>query len=407
MRRETGRAWIALTLSLLTARCGGEGGRGGGAGWDGSVDTLSTGVVRVTNPARGLWGEEERWRLETDLRIGSLDSGGPDQLGSVADLAVDESGRIYVLERQAREVRVFGPEGSWLRTFGSQGSGPGELEAPNSLEWGPRGHLWIADFRNRRFEVFDTTGTRVGSHPVEGMGFGFGSRWGPDSLLYDFVSVREGDRISRRVIRKRLEVGEGDAQLVTTDTLRVPELPEAETVEINLTQGGRRLRMFVPVPLQPMAREELVPGRGWWLSDPGSEYRLARVDLGGDTSLIVERRYESVPVTPEAREEALESLPEGADLDPDRIPDVHPPLSGMEAAPRGGLWVRRQTAPDREGYDLFDPQGRYLGEVATDVALDRFTLEVLGEDALYGVLLDELDVPYVVRLRVVRPSPSP
>jgi hypothetical protein len=48
-------------------------------------------------------------------------------------------------------------------------------------------------------------------------------------------------------------------------------------------------------------------------------------------------------------------------------------------------------------FDVFDAEGRYLGMVAMP---DRFTpLRFVG-DAVYGVWQDELDVQYVVRLRI-------
>lgn len=389
-----------VLLAVPLAACSGEGGGGDGT-WGGRVDTLASGAIRVVNPQEGLWGEEERWALELDVRIGALESGGPDQLGSVADVAVDGAGRIWVLERQAQEVRVFDSRGAHVRTLGGPGGGPGELGNPVALEWGPRGNLWVVDFGNRRYEVFDTAGARLTSHPFQGRTFGFGIRLGPDGLLYEMAAVQEPEFRSV-VVRRGFPSGEAE-NLEVVDTLARPDLEEGETVEVSLSQGGATFVMQLPVPLTPRHLAELVPGRGWWLSGPGSAYRLARTGFGGDTSLVVERAYEPVPVTDQARAEALEAVPDGVDLSPGRIPDVHPPVSGLEPSPDGGVWVRRQVATDREGFDVFDAEGRYLGEVVSEVPLDRFTLHAFLDDALYGVLTDELDVPYVVRLALRRP----
>lgn len=355
----------------------------------------------VHNPAEGAWSEEERWHLVPDLRIGALESGGPDQFGQVADVAVDDGGRIYVLERQAREVRVFGPDGQHVRTFGSQGGGPGELESPLGLEWGPEGNLWVSDFGNRRWEVFDSSGARVADHPFEGLSFG--GEWGPDGLLYQNASVRGEDGFRQVVVRSRVGDDEDDVRLSAVDTLSRPDLEDGEVVEVTSNQGGNRLVFRFPVPLTPRSLMALVPPDGWWLTDPGSRYRLARIGFGGDTSLLVEREYEPVPVTAEAREQATADLPGDAEVPPDRIPDVHPPVRGLQPTPDGGLWVRRQVGPDRQGFDVFDPEGRYLGEIASDVPVDRLSVDVFEDDFVYGVLRDELDVPYVVRLRIERP----
>jgi hypothetical protein len=49
-------------------------------------------------------------------------------------------------------------------------------------------------------------------------------------------------------------------------------------------------------------------------------------------------------------------------------------------------------------WDVFDAQGRFLGVVNTPAG---FTPRVFGGDKIYGVWRDELDVQYVVRLRIV------
>lgn len=51
-------------------------------------------------------------------------------------------------------------------------------------------------------------------------------------------------------------------------------------------------------------------------------------------------------------------------------------------------------------WDVFDEGGRYLGVTRMPTG---FTPTLFLGDRIYGVALDELEVPYVVRLRVVRP----
>src|SRR5512134_3205390 len=79
----------------------------GAATWSGSIDTLPSGTVVVTNPANGLWDSSTAWRVVEELRIGALEGEGPDLFGEVSALEADAEGRIYVLESQALELRVF------------------------------------------------------------------------------------------------------------------------------------------------------------------------------------------------------------------------------------------------------------------------------------------------------------
>ena len=389
-----GSRCIAAMFALLLTACGTE----EGSSWAGSVDTLTTGTVVVRSPGEGVWGDR-RGRLDETLRVGSVDSGGPDQLGHVQDATVDDLGRLYVLETQAKEVRVFGSDGRRVRTFARPGAGPGELKRPLALEWGPGGRLWIVDFGNRRYEVFDTTGAYVASHRLITGSFGFSNRWGSEGLLHErVVAVGEGGRRTMTV-RRRLA---GDS-LVAEDTFPVPETPEPETIEVTIREGGRAFTDEWPIPLAPRSVLAQDAAGGWWISDPGADYRVAELDLRGDTVRILERAYEPVPVSAEQRRIALEDLPEGTELSEDRIPSVHPPVDELLPG-RDDLWVKRRTATDRTGYEVFDGEGRYLGELSTDLSLDRFTLTDRRGDTAVGVLLGPLDVPYAVMLSVEYPG---
>jgi hypothetical protein len=383
----------SLVLALGSGACA----DGDTPRWGGTIDTLATGVVVVRSPAEGLWVERPARLVET-LRIGSVDGGGPDQFGNVLDVTLDELGRLYVLDAQAREVRVFGPDGRHVRSFGGRGAGPGELERPLGLEWGSSGKLWIVDFGNRRYEVFDTAGAYVAGHPLPTGSFGFNNGWRSDGFLHErVVEMTEGGR-RLTTLRRRLA---GDS-LVVEDTLPVPEVATPETVEVSVRAGDATFTDELPIPLAPRSVREQDPAGRWWISDPGAAYRIAELDLLGDTVRLIERSYEPVPVSDEQRRSALESLPEGVELSEDRIPAVHPPIDELLPG-RDDIWVKRRTAAERTGYDVFDREGRYLGELRADLTLDRFTLMDRRGDTVVGVLLGPLDVPHVVRLEAELP----
>lgn len=394
------RTWVAVVVvsaaAWLEAGCEGA----AGPGWGGTVDTLAGGGIRVRNPARGTWTSATRWKLVPDLRIGSLEGEGPELFGSVTDVEVDGYGRLWVLERQAGELRVFDSDGTYVRTVGRQGGGPGEFRAPMDLAWGPHGNLWVNDLQNRRYEVFDTSGRRLAGLPMQGTGF-------------DLHIVFDG---AGRVIDRELRPGRGAAPVMVVrdpadglravDSVPVPEQPDPETVEFSVpNQDGSTRRMAMPMPLVHQPAAILLPGGSWLLWPGGSDYRFLRVGLRGDTSLVVERAYEPVPIPEEERRAAIRrSSPLGVDVDiPDeRVPRVHAPFDRVYVASDGYFWVRRTVGSGSQGFDLFDPEGRYLGQVETDVYLDRLTPYTFHSDAVYGVLRDELDVPWVVRLKVVR-----
>ncbi len=93
--------------------------------WTGSVED-SGGVRIVRNPEVGLWNSADRWSVREEIRIGSeLDSAY--QFGNIVSMDVASNGTIYVLDQAAQHVKVFDSVGSYSRTLGRPGSGPGEF----------------------------------------------------------------------------------------------------------------------------------------------------------------------------------------------------------------------------------------------------------------------------------------
>jgi hypothetical protein len=81
--------------------------------------------------------------------------------GSVADLEIGDNGSVFVLDGMNRMISAFDQQGTLIRTFGRRGQGPGELERPCDLLWGPDGNLWVVDLASARYTVFDMDGDLV------------------------------------------------------------------------------------------------------------------------------------------------------------------------------------------------------------------------------------------------------
>ena len=125
----------AALASFLIAACSDA-----GPGWTGTTYD-SAGVAIVVNPVQGLWPDLPRWQLREVTRIGA--EGDPNYVfGHIAGVVESSDGRIFVLDQQAAQVKVYGPDGGYERSFGGAGSGPGEMDqdgaGPQSLSapWG-------------------------------------------------------------------------------------------------------------------------------------------------------------------------------------------------------------------------------------------------------------------------------
>jgi DNA-binding beta-propeller fold protein YncE len=101
------------------------------------------------------------------------------------DLAVARNGDVFVLQGHGKATSLalkFDAQGNFIKTFGSQGKGPGEFDLCHSVEIDADGLLRIADRNNGRIQVFDQDGRyiRETAHPGTPCGLAFG----PDGLLY-------------------------------------------------------------------------------------------------------------------------------------------------------------------------------------------------------------------------------
>lgn len=366
--------------------------------------------MRVRNGAEGVWSADpgRRWRLEEELRIGRADGEGPDVFGRIGSLVEDPLGRIWVVDPMAAEVRIFDRGGTHVRTIGRKGEGPGEFQRPAVMLNGPDGNIWIDDAMMRRWEVFDTAGVRVAGHPTHSNVGGGVRAFTADGHLLEVNShpVPGAEMFTRR---NNLSVRQLTAEgvLISADSLDMPRFPEGESVHFVAT-GGRQYTIRQRLPLAHHAMGLLAPTGDFWITDGGGVYAVRRQTAAGDTLLIIEREFEPVPASTRALEEAAEALvpPEGmnsSDNDRSRLPSVHPPFEDFFPASDGSLWVRRVVAPDSTALDVFDPEGRYLGEVELPADLADARIALITPDRIYAIAQDELEVESLRVMRVVKP----
>lgn len=395
-------AWAAVAVVALGLGMAGCATEAPARGWGGSVDTLSSGQISVHNPVGSLWNDGDAWTVHEELRVGTLEGGGPDMLGAITDLEVDRYGRFWVFEGQAQELRVFDAEGRFVRSVGRQGEGPGEFNRVIGMAWGPDGHLWVVDPSNNRLSVVDTTGTFVDSHPTIGGvvvqpwpgGFDESGRfytYGVDTSVEDdfaLVMVRYG------------------TDLQPMDSVAPPEFPgEREYFEIRNDDNW----MMTGVPYTPSLEWRLARDGTYWAGLTG-DYRIFQLAWNGDTLRSIRRDYEPLPVSAADLEEAREGLEwfleAGGKADWSRIPATKPAFEEFVIDEAGYLWVQMVSGPgeERRLFDVFDPEGRYLGEVRAPFPIAFFPPPIIRGDFMYAVTEDDLEVPFVVRARIERPS---
>lgn len=88
---------------------------------------------------------------------------GPDTFNRPTDVLVAPNGEFFVSDghggdSNARIVK-FSKEGTFIKTWGRKGSGPGEFDTPHALVMDSSGRLFVGDRGNSRIQIFDQEGT--------------------------------------------------------------------------------------------------------------------------------------------------------------------------------------------------------------------------------------------------------
>lgn len=412
--QRRGMKLLAVAAAAGLAACGGA-----NAGeWAGTVRD-SAGVAIVENPATGIWRPGEAWRVVEELRIGVAEGDPEYQFGNIVGVDVDSDGRIYVLDQQAQQVRVFDAQGTLVRTIGRGGSGPGEFSPGAGPLFVVRGDtVLVPDVLLQRVSWFVLSGDETGSFPLP-MAEGIPVAWGmtPDGrVAHQRMPLPLPGQPQTEVPTETPIVARGTDG--SSDTLAM--IPAGQSVR--LQGGGMQVRMFDPEPVWDIAADGSV------LVAVNTDYSIEVRRPGGALARVIRKPFERAPVTAADRDAFMELFREGwkqMGATPEQIKmaeqmisfgDYYPALARIKAGPGSTIWVQQiKTAamakelgegfsPQDAGgprWDVFDADGRYLGVVEFPA---NFTLMTFDGDVVYGVLRDELDVQYVVRMRVQRES---
>ena len=420
MRLFTGGLMACAAAATATA-CGSDTGSTD-TGPEVVVETIGdTTVVRTVSGS--VWGTEAT--LVPELSIGELEGAEEYLFGSIYSITVDADGRVFVMDGQAGDIRVFDTEGTYVETVARRGEGPGELSNASSVAVLPDGRVLAHE---------------AGDMLVKVVGPGPGNRelWTyPAGAIIIPVKPLRVDRDGRILIPAASYSG-GDffpyvivmgANGELLDSLSPPGIGfERPSVEVRLRapMGGRSTASSA-VPLTARHYWTMHPN-GHFVTGISSDYRI---ELGRDDGVLrMERVHEPVAVSDAEREYHRErttlsmrrTQPDWSWNGPP-VPETKRPFRGLVAGRDGRIWVQLWTEaspvdnqnynPDNPfsdpviwespvRYDAFEPDGTYLGALA---APDGFLVSpaepIFDGDHVWAVSRDELGVQRVVRYRLV------
>lgn len=384
--------------------------------------------LRIVYSRSPRWVGDEAWTVPSEpaLTIGVLNGPEEYQLVDVAAAARRSDGNLVVVDRGSRTVRLYDPQGTFLKTFGGPGSGPGEFTDPGPVlvTAGDSVVVWDnALFRATRFDphgeladvqtvdwgkvvnALDLGTMSKGADPgTKGAGVASGLYPGameplPDGGLLVRLVEKTGDtppsgfyrpRSGALLVSGNISVIDtlmffGDTEQVIVDApwgLFPVQPPQAKQTRI--THQGNPPNICVGEQEGP----EIVcfgPDRGRtslrWVSEPAPLTDMEVADWREATVQLFDLKL--------SRDQVLGML------DQVPVPEVRTEYSQITLDQEGNLWAERGPTPGRSpgsiDFLVFDPQGVLLGVVA----LPPIQVLEIGHDYVIGVHRDQLEVEYV------------
>ena len=377
-------------------------------------DTIGD-TVFVHTHAGQAWPSDAR--LVPEVQIGVLD--GPDEyiFGRIGSLAAGPNGEIFAFDQQATALRKYDAQGNYVATFGREGEGPGEYKRPDGGMVVVDGRLVIRDPANARLTVYGLEGEHIGNWRMNG------SLSTSSQMSWD----RNGNVYSRALKNTGVPVDEWEWVLVRYDSTGQVrdslDIPEADMTDGQLIARNENSSSGSRVPFFPDQYARLSP-LGYWVHGVASRYGI-KVYRDGEPDLVMGRTYDPIPVPGDyaaqrrrAINERFSDIQPGWNWNGPDIPDQMPPFNGLYVGTDGKIWVslyqpyteeeNPEFDPSEEGseptvwrtktvYDVFEPDGTYLGQVPVPDEVSTYPQPVFGPNWILAVTRDDLGVERVVR----------
>ncbi len=390
---------LALCSALMLGACNDGSGR-----VPLSVATRDSAVVEIADVSGDPWTAPEWATIDTSRVFRILpDAANPATLFSRIRGALKlRDGTIAVLDAGSHQVRVFGTDGRFIRSFGRQGQGPGEFQQPWRLLRGRGDSLVIAELMSGTIQVFSPSGDSA--RPVR---VPYGSKTGTAHLLGTFADgdylvimndlMRE-PQVGRNPLHSSLHV------MTALGDSGVALGKQISTEQVFKDAGGGKLAQVDNLFWAEPGWAGLSDSYVWCLprefecdvwSKSGRQTRIIRANARGApiaSGAYTELEAQGLRTATTERDSALvrRTIAEG-----DR-PQFFPILSLIRGDRKDRVWMREflwRADATTARWLVFETTGKILGTVTLPADLWVFDI---GEDYILGTDLDENDVQRVV-----------
>ncbi len=372
-----------LATAMLLAACSGD-----GAGAGATVFSDSAGIkIAANDNTRPDWTREKRWTLAGNprLQVGNVLGDPTQQLYQVAHSRRLRNGGLVVASTGLGEVRFFDTGGLHVRT----------VQVGDPVTAGPlRVYELLGDSLlvyqvDRTLSVFDALGQRTRSSPLASPGPEL------EETLESLGAFKDGTLLFRASFPRdstKQGVGRRTIRLLRygIDGALLGSFGDFDGQAVLFEDRGAYI--FGPDAAAAPADSTLwyTPGDRYEAREVAPDGRTLRIDrldragikvLQADISSYRQAATRQVQNTPRAS--TIE-----ATLEASTFADTFPVIDRVIVDDVGNVWVRNYQWFDLgsgKNWTLFDPEGRFLGEITTPSILE---IHQIGADFVLGRMSD-------------------
>lgn len=307
--------------------------------------------------------------FEKDLSISSEDEEGNIVLYDPRQYLVDSDENIYISESSDQVIKVFSPDGEYIKTIGAKGDGPGEFQSIGYLGFTPEGSFVVLDIQARRTNLFDASGLFLKSFTWQN----FISRaflFKNNSYIYQ-ENVYGENRQDRKLFVSEIDYDGDEIRSYGEFTLA-----QVKTVR----EGNSGVSMGIPhSPESIFAGDQ---NRGWFYHCLNNQYIIEVYDNTGKIFRKIDRPYEPVPFTDKERKEYQARYENNVNerfnemfkklIKEMELPKVKSITTRMLVDDESYLWLQTYEQK-KEGdqiitaYDVFNAEGHYYAKVWCEI----------------------------------------
>ncbi|MBN2414653.1 6-bladed beta-propeller [bacterium] len=322
------------------------------------VREMVDGIQHITCPDYPRDGVVEYDMVE-DLSIGD-ESDDNYILNIPFQLMVDSKGSIYVLDWGDERMQVYDSTGTWIRTIGRSGQGPGEFYTPAYFTISAVDSIYLNDARNKRINVYDGSGSFIRSLRYDGS-YHSEIYVDGDGLIY----IQESGEQDMETLSDVLQVIE------ESFTIGRLAMSNAKVFTYGPFRGDRKVMRRQgdgvisggspdgPNTLWAVCRD------GRLIEGYNMDYRLNVIDEKGNALFNFGRPYDPVPNPYAGRGPHLETKPAFG--------------RRILLEEKGNIWLKLYTKdPENENetvpvvYDVWSPDGIFIRQVTVPYTISAF-----------------------------------